>query len=83
MTDIQEGNPYLQIHTPSKENSRPKGASLDTTEAGVSSADFRQVFLNRSSENDQLEYCSNVVITSKYTMWTFLPIFLFESFKKV
>lgn len=33
-----------------------------------------------SSENP---YCSNVVITSKYTAWNFLPLFLVESFRKL
>ncbi|CAI5717583.1 unnamed protein product [Hyaloperonospora brassicae] len=28
-------------------------------------------------------FCSNVVITSKYTTWNFLPVFLLESFRKL
>jgi hypothetical protein len=28
-------------------------------------------------------FCSNVVVTSKYTIWNFIPKFLLESFKKV
>ncbi|TYZ57528.1 hypothetical protein PybrP1_011737 [[Pythium] brassicae (nom. inval.)] len=28
-------------------------------------------------------FCSNVVITSKYTAWNFLPLFLVESFRKL
>uniref|UniRef100_K3XCA4 Phospholipid-transporting ATPase n=1 Tax=Globisporangium ultimum (strain ATCC 200006 / CBS 805.95 / DAOM BR144) TaxID=431595 RepID=K3XCA4_GLOUD len=29
------------------------------------------------------EFCSNVVITSKYTTWNFLPLFMVESFRKL
>ncbi|TMW59040.1 hypothetical protein Poli38472_007185 [Pythium oligandrum] len=28
-------------------------------------------------------FCTNVVITSKYTTWNFLPLFMIESFKKL
>ncbi|OQS02099.1 phospholipid-transporting ATPase [Thraustotheca clavata] len=54
----------------------PKGGPTPVNE-------FRQVYLNASTGEDHGLFCSNVVITSKYTVWSFLPKFLFESFKKL
>ncbi|CAH0478820.1 unnamed protein product [Peronospora belbahrii] len=36
-----------------------------------------------SSSYLMTDYCSNVVITSKYTTWNFLPLFMLESFRKL
>ncbi|GAB9476364.1 hypothetical protein Gpo141_00013430, partial [Globisporangium polare] len=38
---------------------------------------------NQLSQNVPEEFCSNVVITSKYTTWNFLPLFMIESFRKL
>lgn len=48
--------------------------------------DARIVSLPKQSLHQTLEseeFCSNVVITSKYTTWNFLPKFLIQSFRKV
>ncbi|KDO30716.1 hypothetical protein SPRG_04618 [Saprolegnia parasitica CBS 223.65] len=46
--------------------------------------DVRRVFLNDNDQNKALyATCTNVVVTSKYTIFSFLPKFLFESFCKV
>ncbi|KAF1777489.1 P-type ATPase, N-terminal [Phytophthora cactorum] len=53
------------------------------------SADFRVVSLPATQRQRSLlanappEFCSNVVITSKYTTWNFLPLFMLESFRKL
>ncbi|OQR82887.1 P-type ATPase (P-ATPase) Superfamily [Achlya hypogyna] len=46
-------------------------------------SEFRQVCLNPRSAEGHGPFCSNVVITSKYTVCSFLPKFLYESFKKL
>lgn len=38
---------------------------------------------NQQPSNIPEEFCSNVVITSKYTTWNFLPLFMIESFRKL
>ncbi|GMF49314.1 unnamed protein product [Phytophthora fragariaefolia] len=46
--------------------------------------DFRVVALPASrGASPAAEFCSNVVITSKYTTWNFLPLFMLESFRKL
>ncbi|ETI57135.1 hypothetical protein F443_00508 [Phytophthora nicotianae P1569] len=53
------------------------------------SSDFRVVSLPATQRQRNLpanappEFCSNVVITSKYTTWNFLPLFMIESFRKL
>jgi phospholipid-transporting ATPase len=58
---------------------------------GGSGGDYRVVTLPRELSGalpggaaaGSQEFCSNVVITSKYTTWSFLPLFMIESFKKL
>eukprot|EP01135_Chromosphaera_perkinsii_P005822 Nk52_evm11s367 gene=Nk52_evmTU11s367 len=47
----------------------------------VSSA-FRTVYINWPEKNEVFEYCSNSISTAKYTIWWFLPKFLFEQFSR-
>ncbi|KAL7691407.1 putative P-type ATPase, subfamily IV, P-type ATPase, A domain superfamily [Plasmopara halstedii] len=47
------------------------------------SGDFRLVHLNDAHRNSEAGYCSNFIVTSKYTIVSFLPKFLFESFRKL
>ncbi|OQR97796.1 phospholipid-transporting ATPase [Achlya hypogyna] len=59
----------------------PGTAAPTTTDAA---GDVRHVHLNDSDANKALyASCTNVVVTSKYTIVSFLPKFLFESFCKV
>ncbi|GLD94849.1 hypothetical protein PINS_up003474 [Pythium insidiosum] len=56
------------------------------TTAGAAASDYRIVSLPSKLPNQQESgetFCSNVVITSKYTAWNFLPLFMVESFKKL
>ncbi|OQS03878.1 phospholipid-transporting ATPase [Thraustotheca clavata] len=46
-------------------------------------AEYRRVHVRNPSANAALAYPSNFVRTTKYTLLTFLPLFLFESFQKV
>ena len=39
----------------------------------------KKVFINDEQENAKSKFASNNVITSKYTLWNFLPKFLFEN----
>ncbi len=47
----------------------------------------RQIFFNDDESNAQqgerLKYASNVIVTSTYTLLTFLPLNMFEQFRKV
>ncbi|KAG1703114.1 hypothetical protein DVH05_008026 [Phytophthora capsici] len=45
--------------------------------------DFRVVHLNDAHRNTETGYCNNFIVTSKYTVASFLPKFLFESFRKL
>ncbi|GAB9466747.1 hypothetical protein Gpo141_00004113 [Globisporangium polare] len=67
----------------------PLAASSKSSEDTSGKNDYRVVpFPQRlpsepfSSSNVE-GFCSNVVITSKYTLWNFLPLFLIESFRKL
>uniref|UniRef100_M4BMT5 Phospholipid-transporting ATPase n=1 Tax=Hyaloperonospora arabidopsidis (strain Emoy2) TaxID=559515 RepID=M4BMT5_HYAAE len=44
---------------------------------------LREVYFNYAPGNAPFDKCSNVVVTSKYSLVTFLPKFLKESFTKV
>ncbi len=39
--------------------------------------------LRATQKAEELKYSTNVVVTSKYKWWNFLPINMFEQFKKV
>ncbi|CAH0493862.1 unnamed protein product [Peronospora farinosa] len=43
----------------------------------------RQDRHEKKDDDCSLDFCSNVVITSKYTTWNFLPLFMLESFRKL
>ncbi|RQM16150.1 hypothetical protein DD237_004572 [Peronospora effusa] len=43
----------------------------------------RQSRHEKKDDDCSLDFCSNVVITSKYTTWNFLPLFMLESFRKL
>ncbi|KAG7381162.1 Phospholipid-transporting ATPase IA [Phytophthora pseudosyringae] len=45
--------------------------------------EFRVVHLNDAHRNTEAGYCNNFIVTSKYTVASFLPKFLFESFRKL
>lgn len=45
--------------------------------------DLREVYFNYEPGNAVYDKCTNVVVTSKYTVLTFLPKFIKESFSKV
>ncbi|GAB9463280.1 hypothetical protein Gpo141_00000746 [Globisporangium polare] len=45
--------------------------------------EYRVVHLNDTPKNTELGYCDNFIVTSKYTLVSFLPKFLFETFRKL
>ncbi|KAL4114266.1 hypothetical protein PRIC2_014589 [Phytophthora ramorum] len=63
------------------------GPDPSATNKREESADYRVVPLPSSrrppAADAPPEFCSNVVITSKYTTWNFLPLFMLESFRKL
>ncbi|KAF4316299.1 hypothetical protein BBO99_00002177 [Phytophthora kernoviae] len=44
---------------------------------------YRYIHLNAPEQNDALGYCSNLVITSRFTVYNFLPKLLFYEFSKL
>ncbi|EGZ18273.1 hypothetical protein PHYSODRAFT_559234 [Phytophthora sojae] len=46
-------------------------------------AEYRYVHLNAPEKNAALGYCSNLVITSRFTLYNFLPKLLFYEFSKL
>ncbi|EQC36244.1 hypothetical protein SDRG_06351 [Saprolegnia diclina VS20] len=45
--------------------------------------EYRHVYIADALRNAALGHASNYVRTAKYSSWSFLPLFLFESFQKV
>ncbi|ETO84597.1 hypothetical protein F444_01542 [Phytophthora nicotianae P1976] len=45
--------------------------------------DYRYVYLNAPEKNAAQSYCSNLVITSRFTIYNFLPKLLFYEFSKL
>ncbi|POM72601.1 Phospholipid-transporting ATPase, partial [Phytophthora palmivora] len=45
--------------------------------------EYRYVHLNAPEKNEALGYCSNLVITSRFTVYNFLPKLLFYEFSKL
>jgi phospholipid-transporting ATPase len=45
--------------------------------------EYRLVHVNNPAENAKIGYCDNFIVTSKYTMISFIPKFLFETFRKL
>ncbi|KAF4046158.1 Pleckstrin homology domain-containing proteinoLip ATPase N [Phytophthora infestans] len=49
----------------------------------IDDRDYRYVYLNAPEKNTALNYCSNLVITSRFTVYNFLPKLLFYEFSKL
>ncbi|KAJ0393680.1 hypothetical protein P43SY_010417 [Pythium insidiosum] len=60
----------------------PRGLTSRTATA-ASDADYRVVALDGRGAGAGAAFCSNVVITSKYTAWNFFPLFMIETFRKL
>ncbi|OWZ12877.1 hypothetical protein PHMEG_00013890 [Phytophthora megakarya] len=45
--------------------------------------EYRYVHLNAAEKNDEMGYCTNLVITSRFTVYNFLPKLLFYEFSKL
>jgi phospholipid-transporting ATPase len=45
--------------------------------------EYRMVHLNDTAHNSEQGFCTNFIVTSKYTVVSFLPKFLFETFRKL
>ncbi|KAI9919792.1 hypothetical protein PsorP6_017386 [Peronosclerospora sorghi] len=82
------------VYVPSKSASAPVDHTMalrvDTTRAPQAdvSSDYRVILLpstyrEQNGVDTPSPFCSNVVITSKYTTWNFLPLFMLESFRKL
>ncbi|KAG6963502.1 hypothetical protein JG688_00008114 [Phytophthora aleatoria] len=53
------------------------------SEEDTDDQDYRYVYLNAPERNAALGYCSNLVITSRFTIYNFLPKLLFYEFSKL
>lgn len=87
-----EAAAYTQIQTSRSASEQPSGkgmdaVALDDSAKGEARPDYRIVPLPQRLQEQPPEslepFCTNVVITSKYTPWNFLPLFMIESFRKV
>ncbi|EGZ15099.1 hypothetical protein PHYSODRAFT_351482 [Phytophthora sojae] len=78
---------YAAQHTPAGAvNTVNTGATTAAAAAAGGHADnepLREVYFNYAPGNAVFDKCSNVVVTSKYSLVTFLPKFVKESFSKV
>ncbi|TMW60505.1 hypothetical protein Poli38472_000547 [Pythium oligandrum] len=54
-----------------------------TAAVQVPAAEYRVVQLNDRAKNAETGYCNNFIVTSKYTVISFVPKFLFETFRKL
>ncbi|RHY52512.1 hypothetical protein DYB30_010148 [Aphanomyces astaci] len=61
----------------------PKPSSAEITTDNAAPSEYRQLYLNPRANEVDGPFCTNVVITSKYTVWSFLPKFTVESFAKL
>ncbi|RHY54138.1 hypothetical protein DYB38_012034, partial [Aphanomyces astaci] len=61
----------------------PKPSSAEITTDNAAPSEYRQLYLNPRGNEVHGPFCTNVVITSKYTVWSFLPKFTVESFAKL
>ncbi|KAL4106367.1 hypothetical protein PRIC1_004418 [Phytophthora ramorum] len=74
------GSGVVDVHVDDShgEEDAPQLAHIPEAEA-VSESDYRYVHLNA----DNAGYCSNLVITSRFTVYNFLPKLLFYEFSKL
>ncbi|KAG3115428.1 Phospholipid-transporting ATPase 3 [Phytophthora idaei] len=81
LLDEDELVDYTAQHTPA--STAGSGQSGGGTGAPGPDETLREVYFNYAPGNAVFDKCSNVVVTSKYNLATFLPKFLKESFAKV
>jgi len=71
-----QGN-YVRAHS-QEERDEDDGSEEEEEEEA-----YRYVYLNSPEENAALEYCSNTVVTSRFTVYNFVPKLLFYEFSKL
>ncbi|KAF0747840.1 hypothetical protein AaE_007568, partial [Aphanomyces astaci] len=74
------GEAYREVATSPKQ---PPCSTFIGSETSLLSNSFRHLWLNPRSTETHGPFCTNVVVTSKYTKWSFLPKFTVESFAKL
>ncbi|RQM23233.1 hypothetical protein B5M09_003153 [Aphanomyces astaci] len=77
---MKMGEAYREVATSPKP---PPGSTFIGSETSLLSNSFRHLWLNPRSTETHGPFCTNVVVTSKYTKWSFLPKFTVESFAKL
>ncbi|RHZ26655.1 hypothetical protein DYB37_010399 [Aphanomyces astaci] len=77
---MKMGEAYREVATSPKP---PPGSTFIGSETSLLSNSFRHLWLNPRSSETHGPFCTNVVVTSKYTKWSFLPKFTVESFAKL
>ncbi|OQR94483.1 phospholipid-transporting ATPase [Achlya hypogyna] len=80
---------HVQVHTdqPSSPYRMMLSPHMEKVEASTTSSagkdEFRVVHVNAPAENAKFGYCSNTIITSRYTIINFLPKILWYEFSKL
>jgi hypothetical protein len=78
----------LEILKPDVHHGQPIDATVKITPVVPTNADTVQAstrfaYFNQAEKHLELKYSSNVVITSKYTLLSFIPRTLFEQFQRL
>ncbi|TMW58309.1 hypothetical protein Poli38472_011897 [Pythium oligandrum] len=88
VVDMVIESPKGALNGIQEEDDRHKGSDYDDDEdedAKFATRDeaYRYVYLNDPEANAELGYCTNTVITSRFTIYNFIPKLLFYEFSKV
>jgi phospholipid-transporting ATPase len=79
----QRNQTYSEMDTPTQTREARVTRSLSMKKKNENEQELREVYFNNHERNMIYDQRTNVVITSKYSVFTFLPKFLFESFCKL
>lgn len=88
-SDLKGGGSHISAGRPLSEATKRCSNSVCSSEiakdvkSNTQSQSGRQIFFNDPLRNAPYATISNVIITSKFTIFTFLPKFLYQSFTKM
>jgi phospholipid-transporting ATPase len=74
------GSDVVDVHVDESDSHHEEGAMAAVPEEDD---EYRCVHLNAPEKNAEMGYCSNLVITSRFTVYNFLPKLLFYEFSKL
>ncbi|GMF18722.1 unnamed protein product [Phytophthora lilii] len=76
------GSDVVDVHV-DESDSHSELSHVQEQEQEQDEDEYRVVHLNAPAQNAALGYCSNLVITSRFTLYNFLPKLLFYEFSKL